>query len=118
MSAQSVASMPSEKAAQSSLDKFQMGLQTVEPSKRQRREEALMEAYDTIKQHSERKVPWKVIVTKFNEAYQLSMHPARLRKEFDDERKRREDAYGIAEFEQLNEVGDNVSEQVKEEISA
>ena len=118
MNEQGVVSIPSEKATGSSLDKFQLALQCVEPSKRQRREEALIEAYDTIKQHVDRKVPWKTIVAKFNEAYGLSIHPARLRKEFDAERIRREDTYGLAEFDRVNHEVEDVTEQVSEEISA
>lgn len=118
MNTNGVVSIPQEKAVRSSLDKFQASLQSLEPSKRQRREEALMEAYDTIKQHVERKVPWKVIVAKFNDAYGLSMHPARLRKEFDEERKRREDAYGVAGFDPVNHEEEAVADQVNEEIDA
>jgi len=118
MNANGAVSMPPENAVHSSLDKFQLALQSVEPTKRQRRAEALAEAYDTIKQHAERKVPWKTIVAKFNEAYGLAMHPARLRKEFDEEGKRREGAYGIAEFEQANNQEGGVTEQIDEEISA
>lgn len=116
----SALNIPPEKALapRSSLDKFKLALQSVEPTKRQRREEALSEAYDTIRQHIERKVPWKTIVAKFNEAYALAMHPARLRKEFDEERKRREDAYGIAGLERANTQEDGVTEQVEEEVGA
>lgn len=118
MNAQGVASIPSEKAAHSSLNKFKLALQSVEPSKRQRREEALIEAYDTIQQHAQRKVPWKVIVAKFNEAYGLSMHPARLRKEFEEERKRREDVYGVAEFERIKEEEVDIPERASGETDA
>ncbi|MEW9572260.1 hypothetical protein ABQJ54_10905 [Rhodanobacter sp. Si-c] len=118
MNANGVASMAPVKAANSSLEKFQLALQSVEPSKRQRREEALAEAFDTIKQHVERKVPWKTIVAKFNEAYALGMHPARLRKEFDEERKRREDVYGIAGFDHGSHGEGGATKQVDEEISA
>lgn len=118
MNAHDVVGLPPKKAVHSELEKFKLAMQSVEPSKRQRREEALSEAYDTIKQHVERKVPWKTIVAKFNEAYALAMHPARLRKEFDEECKRREDAYGIAGFEQANTQEGGVTEQVDEEVGA
>jgi len=118
MNNQPVVRIPRENAAESSLDKFQLALESVEPSKRQRREEALAEAYDTIKQHVDRKVPWKVIVAKFNEAYGLAMHPARLRKAFDEERKRREHIYGLDGFEQVNHEEENIAKQVNEEIHA
>lgn len=118
MNTNTVVSIPPTKVAHSCLDKFQLALQAVEPSKSKKRQDAIIEAYDTIKQHAERKVPWKTIVAKFNEAYALAMHPARLRKEFDEERKRRENAYGIEGFEQANHEEADETERVHEEITA
>jgi hypothetical protein len=118
MNAHGVASIPPAKVARTPLEALQVALQSVEPSKRQRREDALIEAYDLLKDSHGRGVPWKTIVAKFNEAYGLVMHPARLRKDFEAERVRREHVYGVTAVEGNEDERAMASGQVNEGVKA
>lgn len=75
MSVQNVTAVPPANPARTKLERFQHALRNVEPSKSKKRDDAVVEAYDTIREHHERKVPWKTITAMFNEAYGLKMHP-------------------------------------------
>lgn len=111
MSVQNVTAVPPANPARTKLERFQHALRNVEPSKSKKRDDAVMEAYDTIREHHERKVPWKTITAMFNEAYGLKMHPARLRKAFDEEGARRRAVYGIAELDQSSGTCSDIPDQ-------
>lgn len=78
------------------LEIFELALQQAPIKSVNQKENDVREAYPAIVQSLARKVPQKVILEKFNEAYGYTLHPPRFRKLLEDERKRRADAGDVA----------------------
>ncbi len=79
-------------SACSELANFERELAEALPNKKHRNQICFAEAYHLIEEHLARKIPLKTIMTKFNVAFGLSVHPARFRQLLEDERARRSGA--------------------------
>lgn len=80
----------------SPLSAFEQAMEAVAIGGKHQKEADFAEAYPTIEQHLARKVPQKLLLSKFNEAYGHALHPPGFRKLLDEERKRREHSGDIA----------------------
>jgi hypothetical protein len=73
----------------SPLEKLQQALQKNATGGKQKKEADFAEAYPVMEQHLGRKVPAKVVMEMFGEAYGYVIHPPRFRQMLEAERKRR-----------------------------
>lgn len=76
----------------SSLKKLEQALQKEAIGGKQKKESDFAEAYPVIEQHLGRKVPVKVVIKMFGEAYGYVIHAPRFRQLLTAERKRRAEA--------------------------
>jgi hypothetical protein len=76
----------------SPLMKLEQALQKQTIGGKQRKEADFAEAYPVIEQHLGRKVPVKVVIEMFGEAYGYVIHAPRFRQMLEAERKRRAEA--------------------------
>lgn len=76
----------------SSLKKLEQALQKEAVGGKQKKESDFAEAYTIIEQHLGRKVPVKVVIKMFGEAYGYVIHAPRFRQLLEAERKRRAEA--------------------------
>jgi hypothetical protein len=76
----------------SSLKKLEQALQKEAVGGKQKKESDFAEACPVIEQHLGRKVPVKVVITMFGEAYGYVIHAPRFRQMLEAERKRRAEA--------------------------
>lgn len=76
----------------SPLKKLEQALQKEAIGGKQKKEADFAEAYPVIEQHLGRKVPVKVVIETFSEAYGYVIHAPRFRQMLEAERKRRAEA--------------------------
>lgn len=76
----------------SPLEKLERALQKKAVSGKQKKEADFAEAYPVLEQHLGRKVPVKVVMEMFGEAYGYVIHAPRFRQMLEAERKRRAEA--------------------------
>lgn len=115
----SAASMQSPADAfASNLDRFQKALEDLPLSKRLHRANALKEAYEFIRNASERGISWKAITDAFNDSFELKMSAARLRKAFLEEIQRRKEVSGVAGWGDASESPDSNSDVQPQDLSA
>ncbi|MGS1120363.1 hypothetical protein [Rhodanobacter sp. UC4436_H3] len=76
----------------SPLEKLEQALQKKAVGGKQKKEADFAEAYPVMEQHLGRKVPVKVVMEMFGEAYGYVIHPPRFRQMLEAERKRRAEA--------------------------
>ena len=76
----------------SPLEKLTLALQKKVIGSKQKKEADFAEAYPVIEQHLGRKVPVKVVMEMFGEAYGYVIHAPRFRQMLEAERKRRTEA--------------------------
>lgn len=76
-------------ADKESLQKFQQLLNKEIAKGKSKKEADFRQAYPVIEQHLANKVPQRVVIEKFNEAYGYTLHPPAFRKLLIDERNRR-----------------------------
>lgn len=76
----------------SPLKKLELALQKEAVGGKQKKEADFAEAYPVIEQHLGRKLPVKVVMEMFGEAYGYTIHPPRFRQMLEAERKRRVEA--------------------------
>ena len=80
------------KTKENPLQLLELALQEVLANGNNKKEAGFKEAYPLIEQNLAKKVPFKIVLEKFNTAYGYTLHPPRFRKLLRDERKRRAEA--------------------------
>lgn len=71
---------------------FGQSLETAAVGGKHQKDADFAKAFQTIELHLTRKVPQKVILAKFNEAFGHTLYPPGFRKMLDEERKRRKES--------------------------
>lgn len=78
------------------LDAFKAALEKAAFGRSQKQEADFAEAYPSIEQHLARKVPVRVVIETFSNAYGYNLHAPRFRKLLEAERRRRSESGEVA----------------------
>lgn len=102
----------------SPLKKLEMALQNEVVGSKHKKDADFIEAYPIIEQHLACRVSQKIVLAKFNAAYEHAIHPPRFRQMLEAERKRRsenrEDVMCPACGQQLHRVEEDTGDDSRD----